>query len=149
MIAYDGLSGLPVNGAIERGVSSIASDGVSNTTLLSDAIRQATATCVGLMRGYRLPAATILSMCVGIPYLNQGTRAGFAPGMALVAFRQGQVVGTGHVGIIEPDQAELIPDLGYERLTFAPGDRVRAIFVPPALPPKGWSVLRDAQGGRR
>ena len=151
MVAYDVSSGLPVNGALEKGESTIRSGNVTDETLISDAVAQAAAIAVRKVQSQQLPSATVLNTGIRTALLNQGARSGFKTGDTVILTRGSTQVGTGRIGVIEPDQAEM----SYERLLLgvAPGDRARAVFNPPQLP-TGVSIFTEndtlrSSGGRR
>ena len=135
MVAYDVSSGLPVNGALEKGESTIRSGNVTDEALVTDAVGQAAAVAVRKMQGQQLPSATVLNTGKNIALLNQGSRSGFKTGDTVILTRGSIQVGTGRIGALEPDQAEI----SYERLVrgVAPGDRARAVFTPPSIPKIG------------
>ena len=141
MVAYDVSSGLPVNGALEKGESTIRSGNVTNDALIVDAIQQAAAIGVRTMQGQQLPSATVLNTTTQHALINQGTRSGFKSGDSVIITRGSLQVGTGRIGQIEPDQAEMTPERVL--LGLAPGDRVRAVFNPPALPAAGVGVFTN------
>ena len=151
MVAYDVSSGLPVNGALEKGESTIRSGNVTDAALISDAVTQAAALAVRKVQSQQLPSATVLNTGARIALLNQGARSGFKTGDTVILTRGSIQVGTGRIGSLEPDQAEM----SYERLIrgVAPGDRARAVFNPPEIP-KGVSIFTEndglrSAGGRR
>ena len=143
-------SGLPVNGALVRGESTIRGGNVTNEALINDAISQASADAILTMSRQQLPTATVLNTQVRTALINQGTRSGFKTGDTVTLTRGSIQVGTARIGVVEPDQAEIT----YERITrgVAPGDRVDAIFTVPALPAFGGIIKADGTantGGSR
>lgn len=141
-VAYDVASGLPVNGALVEGESTVRSGNVTNDTLVNDAISQAAALAVRQMSTQQASVATVLNTTDRLALINQGARSGFRTGDSVIITRGAQQIGTGRIGAVEPDQAEMSP----ERLNgpgISPGDKVRTVFSPPALPLKGYSVFTD------
>lgn len=150
VVAYNAQGGLPVNGALERGESTIRSGNVTNEALINDAIAQAAAGAVIKMQSQQLPTATVLNTSARVALINQGARSGFKGGDAVVITRGSVQVATARVGNVEPDQAEI----SFERIQgagVAPGDRVDALFNPPPLPAIGVAVIKtngEINGGR-
>lgn len=150
MVAYNVASGLPVNGALEKGESTTRGGNVADEVLIQDAIGQAAAIAVRTMGGQQLPTATVLNTTRNGALINQGERSGFKTGDTVILTRGNTQVGTARVGVIEPDQAEIT----FQRtiLGVAPGDRVNAVFTAPALPAIGSLIKSDGslnRGSRR
>ena len=144
MVAYNVAGSLPVNGALVKGESTIRSGNVTNETLVTDAIAQAAALGVKEMDNQRVPSATVLNTTTRLALINQGARSGFRTGDTVVITRGTLQVGTGRIGAVEADQAEMTPERTV--IGVAPGDKVSSLFSPPPLPVEGYSVFTDKGG---
>ncbi|HWD39298.1 MAG TPA: hypothetical protein VG944_10645 [Fimbriimonas sp.] len=131
VVVYDVASGLPVNGAVVTGVSTVRSGNVSDQTLINDAIQAGAADSVLELQQHQLPNATVLNTLTDRCYINQGSRAGFKNGQTVVLSRGREQVATGRIADLEPDEATVI--IERQMLGVAPGDHVRAVFPIPQI----------------
>jgi hypothetical protein len=129
VVVYDVASGLSVNGAALRGVSSIRSGNVDDDTLIKDALEQACNSAMNQIESHRLPVGTVLNTQDTKCLINKGARAGFKSGQEVIVLRNGEQVATGKVTEVEPDSAYIV---GSNILRgIQPGDRVRVVFKVP------------------
>lgn len=137
VIAYDVSSGLPINGALTVGVADFH-DGLGKTAITQEAITRAVLGAVATLRRQQVPTAKIVNTTTRAVIIDRGARSGFRTGMVVILTRGSVQNGTGRIGKVEPTCAEI----SLERSgSIAPGDRVRAVFTPPALPPLGTSIF--------
>jgi len=126
VVVYDVASGLPVNGAALRGVSSIRTGTVSDETLIGDAFGQACSTAVKEIESHRLPVGTVLNTQDNKALINKGARSGFVSGQEVIILRNHEQVATGRVTDVEPDSSYIVGSNIVRGIQ--PGDRVRVIF---------------------
>ncbi len=126
VVIYDVASGLPVNGAALRGVSSVRSGTVSDETLVGDAFTQACSSAVKEIESHRLPVGTVLNTQENKALINKGSRSGFVSGQEVIILRNHEQVATGHVTEVEPDSSYIVGNNVVRGIQ--PGDRVRVVF---------------------
>lgn len=119
-------SGLPVNGAGVTERSTVRVGNISDETLVSDAMAQAAAHTVDIIRTQTLPTGTVLNTTENTALINQGTRTGFKSGQKVIVVRGREQVATATITETEPDQAYLRADRVWKGIQ--PGDKVRVIF---------------------
>lgn len=139
VLVYDVATGALINGALEEGIVDSAGPRAGDAEPMSEALGQAAAIAVRTLRGQVLPEGSIVGGGTGYPVIDQGGRAGFRLGDRVTVSRGATLLELGRIARCEPDRAEVTLEgvLG----SFALGDRVRAVYVPPLLPPKGRSVF--------
>jgi hypothetical protein len=133
VVAYDVASGLPVNGAAVSASSIVRAGDVADDVLINDAIAQAAQIAVDRVNQQTLPSATVLNTVGDMAIVNQGTRAGFKNGMQVIISRGRQQVASGTILDVDPDKSTMRVSRSFLGIT--PGDRVRAIFDVPEVPP--------------
>jgi len=126
VVIYDVASGLPVNGAALRGVSSIRTGTVSDETLIGDAFGQACSSAVKEIESHRLPVGTVLNTQDTKALINKGSRSGFVSGQEVIVLRNHEQVATGRVTEVEPDSSYIVGNNIVRGIQ--PGDHVRVIF---------------------
>lgn len=131
VLVRDVASGLSVNGSALGASSSVRAGDVDDMTLLSEALAAGAAQAVREINTRALPTATVLNTLNTSALINQGARTGFKEGMELVVVRGQLQVATAVVESVEPDSA-IVRITGSSR-GIQPGDRVRAIVVPPDI----------------
>ena len=131
VIVHDVASGLSVNGAAMRGVSSIRSGTVSDETLINDAFLQVAGKVVREIEAHRLPVGTVLNTQQNKALINKGARAGFANGQEVIVLRNHEQVATAKVTDVEPDSSYIVANNVVRGIQ--PGDRVRVVFKVPEV----------------
>jgi hypothetical protein len=138
--AYDAASGLGVNGAAVQASSTVRAGDVPNDTLINEAIQIAASKAVSQIQTNTLPTGTVLNTFQDTALINQGARTGFKSGQDVIVTRGREQVAVARVtNEVDPDQATVKITRSWKGIQ--PGDKVRAVFVPPTV--KGISNSPD------
>lgn len=146
VVVYDVASGVPVNGAAVVGTSTTRPAGVSDDTLINDAIAQAASTAIGTIQSKSLPVATVQNTTVDSAKINQGTRSGFRVGQPVIILRGREQVANATVTEVEPDSSTI--RVTRELKGVRPGDKARVVFDAPNLLP-GFDKAGNARSPRK
>jgi len=129
VVVYDVASGVPINGSVQGGRSTIRPNDVADELLITDAINQAASQAIRDIQTRNLPTATVLNTLTNSALLNKGTRSGFTVGQEVIVLRGREQVATGRISDVEPDNSTLHIEKSSKGIQ--PGDKVRAIWSPP------------------
>jgi hypothetical protein len=150
IVVTDVASGIPINGAVVKGESTVRPGDVSDETLINDAIVQGASQGIREIQQRQLPTGTVLNTLPDSALINRGQRSGFTVGQQVIVVRGREQVATATVSEVEPDSSTI----RLSRLIkgIQPGDKVRAIFTLPefrgGLDPNGNIKVVKPRSGR-
>lgn len=142
-VVYDAQTGLPVNGALARGESTLSESNVTDESLVQQAIQNGAEEAVRTMVARSVSTATVLSVGTRDAPIDKGSRGGFTVGDRVVVVHDDVAICTAKIAWSDLDKSEII----FERMTRtrpAVGDRVESLYDPPMPSKRVARRLREA-----